>query len=121
MEFTSFTYDKDSCTISWAINGKTISFNCEHLQNARAYTEIKLVLAIAGLDNNARLIGFDENGQQMFEVNPPDKFIFWYLSEQSETEPVVVCVTDEKIDGWNDWRFLVDPSTGKLTRHCRAY
>lgn len=80
------------------------------------------MLAITGFDsNNARLIGFDENGRRKFEVKPPDKLIFWYLAEQSETEPVVVCVTDQQIEGWNDWRFLVVTSIGILTGHCRAY
>jgi hypothetical protein len=33
----------------------------------------------------------------------------------------VVCVTDEPIQGWNDWLFGIDYSKSSLIKHCPAH
>jgi hypothetical protein len=123
MRFEKFLINIPDSTISWEINGKLVLIKCENLDNARAFPKANLVLVLVGKNDNypSTLIGFSEKGVRKFEVNASEGFKFSYLTEHPTAGVAVVCVANKRIEGWMDWHFSVNPSTGVLKRHCPAY
>jgi hypothetical protein len=122
MKYDNFSADKENNVISWQIDGELIFIECPDLDNAYLFPKANLILALVGKGNYpSTLIGFSEKGTRKFEVNAPEEFEFSYLTEHPTAGIAVVCVADKRIDGWMDWHFSVNPSTGELKRHCPAY
>ena len=122
MGFENFLVDKNNNAITWQFNGELISVACQDLDNAYLFSKNNLILALVGKKNYPEmLIGFNEKGTRKFEVNAPEGFQFAYLTEHPTAGVAVVCGSDERVDGWMDWHFAVDPVTGELKRHCPAY
>jgi hypothetical protein len=122
MKLDNFIVDKIKNTITWDLNGYQITVSCENLDSAHIFTKNNLILALAGPGNfPSRLIGLSEDGNEIFSVEAPAGFVFSYLLEHPTVGIAVVCGGDNQIDGWYDWYFSVNPSTGGLTRSCPAY
>lgn len=122
MEIERFSIDENSKTISWMAKGNKVKILCEDLHGARLFPKYKLVLALAGKEEYpSKLIGYCIDGTEKFQVDSPQGFAFSYLTEHSTANIAVVCCGEKKVDGWYDWHFSVNPSTGELTRYCPAY
>lgn len=122
MKFKNFSADKENNVISWRIDGELVSIECPDLDSAHLFTKVNLVIALVGQGSYpSKLIGFSEKGVRKFEVDAPKGFEFSYLTEHPTAGVAVVCVANQRIDGWMDWHFSVNPSTGELKRHCPAY
>jgi hypothetical protein len=122
MNIDRFVVDTKESTISWSLNGTPVSVNCPNLEGARLFPKSDIVLAISGENGLCTtLVGFSVEGMRKFEVAAPEGFLFSYLIEHVTAGIAVVCAGEKYIEGWYDWHFAVDPSSGKLSRHCPAY
>lgn len=122
MKITDFKINKDAGIITWNANGNSVAVSCENLDGAYLYSKIETVLVLSGAgDFPTDLFGYSADGIKIFEKEAPEGFVFSYITEHPTAGIAVVCGGKEKIDGWYDWHFSVDPSTGKLSRHCPAY
>ena len=122
MKLENFSVDKSNNTVSWKVNGELVEIECKNLDSAHLFSEANLVLTLVGKESYpSTLIGFSIKGTQKFEVNAPKGFEFSYLTEHPTAGVSVVCIADQRIDGWMDWHFSINPSTGELKRHCPAY
>jgi hypothetical protein len=119
---TNLIIDKGKNRINWNNNGVPVSVSCEFPSSAQLFASWRVVLVLAGAaEFPTVLLGFALDGKKIFEKEPPEGFVFSYLTEHPTAGLAVVCGGKERIDGWYDWHFVVDPSTGELTKHCPAY
>jgi hypothetical protein len=65
-----------------------------------------------------RLHIVSDAGATVRVVGPPPGYAFSHLVEG---ESAVVCRGDVPRGGWRDWRFDIDPVTGRLARAAPAY
>jgi hypothetical protein len=70
------------------------------------------------LDREDRLRILSETGETLRAVAPPPGYLFSHLVEG---EQAVICRGEAPHRGWRDWRFDLDPASGRLTRAGPAY
>ncbi|TGN38851.1 hypothetical protein [Marinobacter confluentis] len=117
-----FVVDKKKESISWSCFGQTRNKTIPGLDQAIVESKNGNILVLAGANGSPnKLVILDGEGRISCELSPPEGFQFYYLSNHPEIGGAVVCVTDESIDGWNDWFFGIDFSNASLFRHCPAH
>lgn len=122
MQIEGLSIDNGTDTISWFLEGKLIKVICKSVRQALVFPKVQSVFVLVGSeDYDWTLIGFTVDGKKKFEVKAPEGYDFSYLTIHPTTDVAVVCNGNNYVDGWRDWHFSVEPSTGDLTRHCPAY
>lgn len=118
MSTNDIVVDKNANKVSWFWDGQEISIEYGDLDQAYLYRNAEVIFVLAGKNRYPdTLVIFSIDGKEKIKVKAPAKYAFSYLTDDLE----VVCAGEEKIDGWYDWHFSVEPSTGKLTRRFPAY
>lgn len=118
-----FRYNLNEQQVSW-LTSDSVTVECEGLTNAMIYLEHELVLMIYQNTENIMLLkGYNLNGNELFNINPPENFDFQYL-EIRKNAPFVVCEGNEQEQdqfGRGTYRFSVDPTSGTLKKHNLSY
>lgn len=119
MSFIDISKNKDG--LSWNYNGNVITLKIENIDNFLQVGDKKILLILQiSKDNLLKLLIYNFKGELLFDLSPPKGFLFSYLTKHPEVEVAVVCSSDDRIEGWYDWHFKIDPETGCLQRWCPA-
>lgn len=88
MSTGDLTIDKRRNMVSWFLNGKEISIQCNDLDQAYLYSKADVVFVLAGKSRYPdTLVIFTIDGKEKTKVQAPPKYAFSYLTEDLE----VVC------------------------------
>ena len=114
-------FKKNEGLVQWESNGgKKISLNGS-IDSALMDTDRNLVFLLINNEKSSALLQvFNLNGEQLVGLLPPEDFEFYYLSKHHKLGVSVVCVSEKKIDHWNDWHFGYDKENNELYRYCPA-
>lgn len=109
-------------TLSWVNDGDIITAQFNKLDNYLFFEKKKLIAVLHDVKNNypSCLSGYSLDGSRKFSVEPPREFIFSYLALHPEAGITVVCSSNQKIEGWYDWHYAINPETGNLQKWCPA-
>jgi hypothetical protein len=122
MEIQDLLLDKINNTLTWCYDDNIISVKENDVQNAMVYKKYRMVIVLVGQDKNpSKMKGFLSNGVLKFEHSPPEGFMFSFLTEHPDIGLAVVCGATNKVNGWYDWHFSINPKTGDMKRYCPAY
>lgn len=117
-----FTCDKLKGKISWQFEDQLIDIDCENILSAMLYVDHGLVIVITVSNKvDQRLKGFSLDGMLLFEKEPPQDFIFIYLSESMNKPTVVSDGGIPDASGRYRWHFTIDTKTGELSKIGLAY
>lgn len=119
-----FIFDKVNGKISWQYNNHPIDVSCKNVENAQIYFNKDIVVAIiAENQSDKKIKGFALDGKLLFEKEPPEGYVFKYLST-SKNLPTVVCDGgDANADayGRSEFHFIIDTKTGDMSKVSLAY
>ncbi|WP_270180271.1 hypothetical protein [Alkalihalobacillus sp. CinArs1] len=123
MNLENINIDKQNNKVEYLYYGKKKEIHIPNLELIEIYKTNNRIIALIGeSDFLSHLQGYNFEGEYLFEVTPPDHFMYSYLTEGANNEMLVVCSSSEgKVDGWYDWHFVIDENTGVLTRGYPAY
>lgn len=112
----------DEADIHWSVDTKEIILHIEGLDQAMLDDHRQKIIILC----NARplpdkLIVLDECGHEIHFFSPPDGAKFYYLTKNSLQEVLVVCVFNEKFEGWHEWHFSIDIKNKTLVKMSPAY
>jgi len=120
-EDISFKVLKDQGLIVWNISGAEISIFCQNINQAIISSDKNTIFVLTGEETYPNILeGYNLKGNKIFKTYAPENFTFYYLSDQGEKGTSVVCIGENLINGWQDWRFLINEKTGGLKRYCPA-
>ncbi|CAM2010605.1 hypothetical protein [Acanthopleuribacter pedis] len=117
--------DETAGKVRWRFQGKRVEAESANALNGSAlYFETGgFVGVMNGVKRDTHHVDcFDpRDGRLMFQVKAPEGFSISYLANHPDAAAAVVCGADEKVDGWYDWHFAIDPKNGSLKRISPAY
>jgi hypothetical protein len=97
----NLTIDKGNNRINWNDDGAPVTVSCELPSSAHFFASWRVILALAGAGAfPTALLGFSPDGKKIFEKEPPEGFVFSYLTEHPTARLAVVCGGKERTDGW---------------------
>jgi hypothetical protein len=102
--------------------GNKKKYQCDEIKNVIIYDERNIIFILCGQElRKRRIIGVSADGTVRFKTHAQQGWIFSHLTKHPTAKMAVVCGSNEKVDGWYDWQFSIDPDTGSLSKHCPAY
>lgn len=111
-------------TLGWIFDRNPINISLDGVNFIQADQERCLIFVLKNKDNEnipCKLNIFNEEGDIVAELNPPEGFKFYYLIPYPKLGVSVVCSTDNPINGWPDWHFGYDDQKRELYRHAPSY
>jgi hypothetical protein len=119
-----FSYTKNSGGVSWNSKYGPKEIFVNDLLSANIYQPEEIVIVLSGVKNkNCKLLIYGFDGDLKVQCHEPENYYFSYLSRY-EGRPAIVCIGNEKTKdnyGRNDWKFVINPITGELTKISLAY
>ncbi|EJJ0549169.1 hypothetical protein ACN5L9_004386 [Cronobacter sakazakii] len=112
----------DNTNLCWSVDTKEIILYIEGLDQAMLDDHRQKIIILC----NARplpdkLVALDKCGNKIHSFSPPDGANFCYLTKNSMQEVLVVCVFNEKFEGWHEWHFSIDIKNKTLVKMSPAY
>ncbi|WP_139811052.1 hypothetical protein [Pantoea cypripedii] len=104
-----FEIEKDNDNLRWFCNKTAILRAVSNLDQAMVDESRQLVFVLSGpqeLPTELKIL--DEAGMEVFSCSPPQGSDFYYLTKTPARNVLIICVFDEKPEGWHDWHYSFD-------------
>lgn len=113
---TDLTYDSKDQIVRWKYNNLDIERSVVNVKSVLADSTYEFVLILFQSESTGthKIIEFAGSGEEMFQINPPDKYSFYYLSHHTNAPISVVCQGPADQFGRTDYHFSVNTKNGDL-------
>ncbi|RIW30389.1 hypothetical protein D3H55_16760 [Bacillus salacetis] len=106
---------------SWKVHNREVHLNLVNVLCAKYFENSDVMAFIIENESNnpEKVLGFDRNGNELFEINQPEGYHLMYLTSHPKAEVAVVCGVvniEESSESWSDFYFRVNIQKGKLER-----
>ncbi len=117
-----FEIEKDKGSLRWFCNKTEILRLVSNLDQSMVDETRQIIFILSGAQElPTELKILDEEGIEVFSCSAPQGSNFYYLTKTLERSVLIICVFDEKLEGWHDWHYSFDYKNMRLVREGPAY
>lgn len=114
--------DKDKGSVKWSFDEKEYGYIIENIDQTSEDECNKIIMILSGPQAYPDILTvINAYGVKLFSCSPPDGACFSYLTKDQSNNVLIICIFEEKLEGWYDLHYSLDLTKKDLVRGAPAY